>query len=108
MWKLLREHPGRDIVTTWFVFHRSGLALESVQSQIPELSIWMFNVLAVSTFFRTSDGAKPQTLGGHLRSKSYLEGGKIEFLKGGRIPSEYRPPLGYSPPPPYMRCGLFK
>ena len=98
MWKLLREHPGRDIVTTWFVFHRSGLALESVQSQIPELSIWMFNVLAVSTFFRTSGGARPQNLGGHLRVKLIFGRGQDRILKGGRKPSEYRPPLGYSPP----------
>jgi hypothetical protein len=54
LWKLLREHTGRDILTAWCVCHRSDLALESVQSQVPELSIWMSNVLAVSTFFRAS------------------------------------------------------
>ena len=36
------------------VCHRSDLALEAVQSEVPELSVWMSNVLAVSTFFRTS------------------------------------------------------
>lgn len=54
LWKLLKEHTGREILTAWCVCHRSDLALESVQSQVPELSIWMSNVLAVSTFFRTS------------------------------------------------------
>ena len=54
LWKLLREHTGRDILTAWCVCHRSDLALEFVQSQVPELSIWMSNVLAVSTFFRAS------------------------------------------------------
>ena len=51
LWKLLREHTGRDILTAWCVCRCSDLALES---QIPELSIWMSNVFAVSTFFRTS------------------------------------------------------
>ena len=54
LWKLLKEHTGREILTAWCVCHRLDLALESVQSQVPELSIWMSNVLAVSTFFRTS------------------------------------------------------
>ena len=54
LWKLLQNYLGRDILTVWCVCHRSDLALESVQAEVPELSIWMTNVLAVSTFFRTS------------------------------------------------------
>ena len=54
LWKLLKDHLGRDILTIWCVCHRSDLALESLQSEAPELSQWMRNVLAVSTFFRTS------------------------------------------------------
>ena len=36
------------------VCRRSDLALEAVQSEVPERSVWMSNVLAVSIFFRTS------------------------------------------------------
>ena len=54
LWELLQNYLGRDILTAWCVCHRSDLALESVQNEVPELSIWMANVIAVSTFFRTS------------------------------------------------------
>lgn len=54
LWKLLKEHLGRDLMTLWCVCHRSDLALESVQLEVPELPHWMRNVLAVVTFFRTS------------------------------------------------------
>ncbi len=54
LWKLLQDYIGRDILTVWCVCHRSDLALESVQAEVPELTIWMSNVLAVATFFRTS------------------------------------------------------
>ena len=32
LWKLLKDHMGRDILTAWCVCHRSDLALESVQA----------------------------------------------------------------------------
>lgn len=54
LWKLLKDHIGRDILTVWCVCHRSDLALESVQSQVPELALWMTNILAVTSFFRSS------------------------------------------------------
>ena len=54
LWKLLKEHTVREILDIWYVFHLPDLALESVQSPVPELSIWMSNVLAVSIVFRTS------------------------------------------------------
>jgi len=54
LWKLLRDHVGRDILTAWCICHRSDLALESVQAEVPELSIWMTNVLSFVSFFRTS------------------------------------------------------
>ena len=54
LWKLLKDHIGRDILTAWCVCHRSDLALESVQAAVPELSIWMSAILALSSFFRTS------------------------------------------------------
>ena len=54
LWKLLRDHVGRDIITAWCICHRSDLALESVQAEVPELSIWMTNVLSFVSFFRTS------------------------------------------------------
>ena len=54
LWKLLRDHVGRDILTAWCICHRSDLALESVQTEVPELSIWMTNVLSFVSFFRTS------------------------------------------------------
>ena len=56
LWRLLQRYLGKDILTVWCVCvcHRSDLALEAVQSEVPELSVWMSNVLAVSTFFRTS------------------------------------------------------
>ena len=54
LWKLLRNHVGRDILTAWCLCHRSDLALESVQAEVPELSIWMTNVLSFVSFFRAS------------------------------------------------------
>ena len=54
LWTLLKQHIGRDILTAWCVCHRSDLPLESVQSEVPELHIWMADVLALSTFFRSS------------------------------------------------------
>ena len=51
LWKLLKDHIGKDILTVWCVCHRSDLALESVQSNVPELALWMKNVLAVISFF---------------------------------------------------------
>ena len=30
LWKLLRDHVGREILTAWSICHRSDLALESV------------------------------------------------------------------------------
>ena len=54
LWKLLRDHVGRDILTAWCICHRSDLALESVQAEVPELSIWMTNALSFVSFFRTS------------------------------------------------------
>ena len=38
--------------------HRSDSALESVQTEVPELSIWMTNVLPFVSFFRTSPRRK--------------------------------------------------
>lgn len=54
LWKLLKDHVGRDILTAWCICHRSDLALESVQAEVSELPIWMSNVLALVAFFRTS------------------------------------------------------
>ena len=54
LWKLLRYPVGRDIFTAWCICHRSDLALESVQAEVLELSIWMTNVLSFVSFFRTS------------------------------------------------------
>ena len=54
LWKLLKEHTGKEILTAWCVWYHSDLAFESVQSQVPGLSIWMSNVLVVATFFGTS------------------------------------------------------
>ena len=48
LWRLLQRYLGKDILTVWCVCHRSDLALEAVQSEVPELSVWMSNVLAVS------------------------------------------------------------
>ena len=49
-WKLLRGHVGRDILTAWCICHRSDLALDSVQAEVPELSIWMTNALSFVSF----------------------------------------------------------
>jgi len=54
LWKLLKDYTGKELLTAWCICHRSDLALESVQSEVPELSLWMTNVLAVSKFFRQS------------------------------------------------------
>ena len=47
LWKLLTDQMGRDILTAWYVCHRSDLAIESVQAAVPELSVWMSAVLAL-------------------------------------------------------------
>jgi hypothetical protein len=58
----------------------------------------MFNVLAVSTIFRTSGGARHQNLEGHLRVKFiFLGGGKIEFLKGDEYPRNIAPLRIFAP-----------
>ena len=41
-------------VDSKFIFLFSNVALEAVQSEVPELSVRMSSVLAVSKFFRTS------------------------------------------------------
>ena len=46
-WTLLKDHMGRDILTARCVCHRSDLALESVQAEVPELSVWMSAVPAL-------------------------------------------------------------
>ena len=48
-----KDHVGRDILTAWCVCHRSDLALESLQAEVPELPIWLTNLLALVNFFRT-------------------------------------------------------
>lgn len=52
LWKCLKDYTGKELLTAWCICHRSDLALESLQSAVPELSLWMTNVLAVSRFFR--------------------------------------------------------
>ena len=54
LWKLLKDHVGRDILTAWCVCHRSDLALESLLAEVPELPIWLSNLLALVNSFRTS------------------------------------------------------
>ena len=54
LWKFLKDHVGRNILTAWCVCHRSDLALESLQAEVPELPIWLSNLLALVNFFRTS------------------------------------------------------
>ena len=54
LWQLLKEKLKRNLITVWCVCHRSDLALESVQSSVPELRYWMADVTAVATFFRVS------------------------------------------------------
>ena len=54
LWQLLKDKLKRNLITVWCVCHRSDLALESVQSSVPELKYWMADVTAVSTFFLVS------------------------------------------------------
>ena len=54
LWQLLKDKLKRNLITVWCVCHRSDLALESVQSSVPELKYWIVDVTAVSTFFRVS------------------------------------------------------
>ena len=54
LWQLMKDFVGREILTVWCICHRSDLALESVQSDLPELSHWKSDAIAVATFFRTS------------------------------------------------------
>ena len=39
LWRLWQRYLGKDILTVWCVCHRSDLALEAVQSEVPELSV---------------------------------------------------------------------
>ena len=54
LWQLMKDFVGREILTVWCICHRSDLALESVQSDLPELFHWKSDAIAVATFFRTS------------------------------------------------------
>ena len=56
LWKLLWDHVGRDILTAWCICHRSDLALELVQVEVPELSIWMTYVCHLFHFLKHLQG----------------------------------------------------
>ena len=53
LWRLLADQVQRGLETFWCAVHRSGLAIESVVSTIPELGIWKSNLLGLVRFFRT-------------------------------------------------------
>ena len=54
LWQLMKDFLRREILTVLCVCHRSDLALESVQSDLPELSHWISDAIALATFFRAS------------------------------------------------------
>ena len=54
LWKLLSDQSGCEILAFWCCTHRSDLTAESIIDTVPELKIWKANLLALSTYFRTS------------------------------------------------------
>ena len=58
LWKLLKEHTRRDILTTWCVCHCSDLAVKSVQAQVPELSIGCLMFLQCQHFSEYHHGKR--------------------------------------------------
>ena len=48
------RYVGHPTFNFWCACHRSDLAMEDVIRSVPELKIWNSNVVAVSTYYRTS------------------------------------------------------
>ena len=54
LWARMEEYVGHPTFNFWCACHRSDLAMEDVIRFVPELKIWNSNVVAVSTYYRTS------------------------------------------------------
>ena len=54
LWKRLRDHLGRDLITIWCVCHRSDLAMESLKKTVTEIHRWVSDLHALTSFFRTA------------------------------------------------------
>ncbi len=54
LWARMEEYVGHPTFNFWCACHRSDLAMEDVIQSVPELKIWSSNVVAVSTYYRTS------------------------------------------------------
>jgi hypothetical protein len=54
LWARMEEYVGHPTFNFWCACHRSDLAMEDVIRSVPELKIWNSNVVAVSTYYRTS------------------------------------------------------
>ena len=54
LWARLKEFLNRPILTMWCVCHRSDLAMEAVETMVPELNHWKSDLTGLITHFRTS------------------------------------------------------
>lgn len=54
LWALLESEFGRKLLKIWCNCHRSDLALEDIENDIPELKTWKADAIAVSSYFRQS------------------------------------------------------
>ena len=54
LWKPLGVHVGKYILTACCICQWSDFALDSVQAEVPEFSIWLTNALSFVSFFRAS------------------------------------------------------
>lgn len=54
LWRLLQDSLGREILCVWCTCHRTDLAMESIESSVPELKLWKSNLRGIATFFHVS------------------------------------------------------
>ena len=45
-------------MTFWCVAHRSDLALDDMESVVPEIAIWLSDINGLSSYFRSSKNAR--------------------------------------------------
>jgi len=51
LWKLLQDHWSKGLLTVWCTCHRSDLAMEDMENEVPELAVWRSNLVALATYF---------------------------------------------------------
>ena len=55
LWARLEKYSGRKLMNFWCACHRSDLAMEDLESSVPELVQWKTNLLSIPAFYHKSD-----------------------------------------------------